>query len=384
MALSVFLCQSSALCWAQEPVEGSGLPSVALEKPDSHGGFNLYAIPPHGRVIIGGTGVGTMTSPSGSETFGGEIVVWAPATGKLIRTYGTHATTPSFLGFPNDEGSFVSFSREDAVLKVWRTESPGLLRSVSLGAPGGMDDAPALSADGVSFVRMAARSLPHENNDDKDAHIPEVSFRLEAWDIAKGTQRWAIETDSANGELDVKFATTADSKSLAVAVKELEWTNANGQFRGNHSADEWIGMLSLADGKPLWRLEKSAAKEMWRGSIKEILLTPDGKEMLLVMRDAIERRSAVDGARLAPPINLKSKDSIARVWVVAQGKRIMIQRFMNKAVDIVAFPSGETLQSIEFAWPDTLRNVVPNADFTRIVGTLGFNPSVLDCSPPKD
>jgi len=368
------LCTIMLQAAATPPAEfaGAGLPFTELESPADHGGLSLYRFSPDGSLLAAGTGVGRMLGAGDQVTFGGEVILWDLSTGRLRPVLGTHATSPTALEFSADGSRLLSYSREDHHAMLWSVTDGRLLAELRLEGPGARAHPPALSPDGRILLHLEERPL---RPGDDDSMV--VSFRLEAWDIEAGKRLWSRGSEEQGRQLDLRFAITPDGRGVACASRTMLWQEEDGRLTGRRLAAAHE-LLALDTGEPLWSIPVTSGDRTRPHPRQQVLVTPDGSEVLMVGRRWMHRFATDDGTPVGQPIDLEGDESISRLRLSADGTRFLLIRFFGREFEFRAFPEGTELSRIVFTFQDKLHGPEPAPDLDRLAGYRGFAPSVLE------
>jgi len=103
-----------------------------LQMPETHGGMWAYAISPDAKTVAGSTGIAEATSGGKTSVFGGEVLLWDPATGKIRKSLGKHAKTPIWLAFSRDGKTLASLSKDDGDFRLWDLATGKLAQTIKL------------------------------------------------------------------------------------------------------------------------------------------------------------------------------------------------------------------------------------------------------------
>ncbi len=354
-------------------LDGTSLPTRVLESPQEHGGLSLYVFSPDGALLAGASGVGTMTFEEETSTFGGEVLLWDPVTGKSIRTFGAHASTPTTLQFSADGTRLLSYSREDHAARLWSVSDGRLLADLSLGGPGSRKQPPMMSPDGRILIHLAERPLAAGSQ-------AEVAYLLEAWHLEEDRCLWTRTVEDPTESLDVRFAISPDGRTVALSRLGMKWQADGDVFRGERleCAHE---LLAIESGEPIWSIPIEKRERDRRHPEKQVLFTPDGSGILMVDSDTMDHYAATNGQRVGEPIDLEDDDSVDAVHFSADGRYFMVTRFFDRQLDVHAFPGGAEVFRASFAFPDNIRAPGPSPDLHRVAGRVGFSdPLVIDLS----
>ena len=371
--LPILVLQAPAESPPESPPEFKGieLPFTEFESPDNHGGLSLYRFSPDGTLLAAGTGVGRMLGEGDQSTFGGEIILWDLSTGRLRPALGAHATSPTALAFSADGTRLLSYSREDHHAMLWSVADGRLIAELTLDGPGARSHPPALSPDGRILLHLEERPL----KPDEEGSMA-VPFRLEAWDLEAGRRLWTRGEEVPGAQLDLRFAITPDGRGVACASRSILWQEEDGRFIGRHQSRSH-DLLSLESGEPIWSIAVADRDRARPHPDQALLVTPDGREILMVGRKSMHRYATADGASLGEPIDLEAEESVSRIHFSGDGTRFMVTRFFGREFDVRSFPEGTELFRIVFAFNEKLHGPEPSPDLERLAGYRGFSPAVL-------
>lgn len=363
---------------AESPPEFKGieLPFTEFESPDNHGGLSLYRFSPDGTLLAAGTGVGRMLGEGDQSTFGGEIILWDLPTGRLRPALGAHATSPTALVFSADGTRLLSYSREDHHAMLWSVADGRLIAELKLEGPGARSHPPALSPDGRILLHLEERPL----KPDEEGSMA-VPFRLEAWDLEAGRRLWTRGDEVPGAQLDLRFAITPDGTGVACASRSILWKEEGGRFVGRDQS-RVHELLSIESGVPVWTIAVGDRDRARPHPAQELLVTPDGSEILMVGRELVHRFATADGAAIGEPIDLEGEESISSLHISKDGTRFMVTRFFDREFDVRSFPEGAELFRIVFAFHEKLHGPEPSPTLERLAGYRGFSPAVLEL--PQD
>jgi WD40 repeat protein len=352
-------------------LDGAGLPSVELEIPDEHGGLDLFQFSPDGSILAGATRVGTVTWDDVQSSFGGEVILWDPLTGKILKTLGSHRTSPTTLQFSSDGRRLLSYSGQDHNARLWSVPDGRLIADVSLGGPGSRKQPPVLSPDGSTVLHLAERTLELGKG-------IEVSYLVEAWHLEEGRRLWTRSVEEPTAQLDVWFDISPDGKSVALSSVKILWAAVGEEARGAYleGAHE---LLSLESGTPIWSVPLDLRSSKRRHPGKQLLFTPDGSGVLMVDRETMHHYAVADGSPVGEPIDLEADESVEGIHFSADGDHFMVTRFFDRQLEIRSFPDGAELFRVSFDFPDKLSSGIPAPDLHRVVGQISFSgPQVID------
>ena len=329
-------------------VRGPELPCTKLDSPDNHGGLSLYRFSPDGALLAAGTGIARVLGGGQEETFGGEVILWDLSTGRLRPAFGKHAASPTALEFSADGARLLSYSREDHHAMLWSVADGRLLAEAKLGGVGARSHPPALSPDGRILLHLAERSLRPDEEDSMS-----VPFLLEAWDLEAGKRLWARGVEEQGGQFDARFAIPPDGNGVVCASRTTLWREEDGRLLGRQqgAAHE---LLSLATGEPVWSIPIPNGDRSRPHPDQLVLVTPDGRELLMVGRRRMHRYAIDDGAPIGEPIDLEGKESVSSLRLSDDGTRFIVTRFFDREFEIRSFPEGVELCRIVFPFHDKL------------------------------
>lgn len=373
LTLALLCMAPPTLVTAQEQrIDGKTLRALPLETPKNHGGFGVFAFSPDGQKVAGATGIATITGGGETESFGGEVLIWDARRGKIINTLGRHAKAPTTLAFSEDGKTLFSYSNDDQKAMVWKTKGGKPKAVITFGGPGVGKRPPALSPDAKTLVHLV-----HAERQVGESSLM-IAQALEVWDVKTKRLRWSQRADAPQTSRDASFATSPDSRTLCVYVKNTKWAEQKGQARGARGG-AFFALLSLDSGETIWRKD-FGPRDRSMPEPKGLRFLPDGSELISFHRDALQRWSPETGEAIGEAMNVKSEDSVSGLFFSADGKRALIHRFFGKQLDLYELVSGKHLASVSFAWPNTLDGSRPTADLSRVAGQVGFDPVVLDLS----
>ncbi|MDG2030254.1 MAG: WD40 repeat domain-containing protein [Phycisphaerales bacterium] len=353
-------------------LDGAGLPSVELEIPDEHGGLDLFQFSPDGSILAGATRVGTVTWDDVQSSFGGEVILWDPLTGKILKTLGSHRTSPTTLQFSSDGRRLLSYSGQDHDARLWSIPDGALLAEVSLGGPGAGEQPPVLSPDGRILLHLAERTI--DLSEDID-----VAYLIEAWNLEAGKRLWTRTVDAPHEEIHARFAISPDGTTVALSQERILWKREGDRLQGRHLGGTHE-LLQLASGKPVWSVALPEKQRSQRPHPeKQVLFTTDGSGILMVGRKRVHHYDASDGKPVGDPIDLEDEKSIGAIHLSADGHHFMVTRFFDRQLEIRSFPDGAELFRVSFDFPDKLSSGIPAPDLHRVVGQISFSgPQVID------
>ena len=349
---AVALC--SALPGWSQTLDGGELDRERMAMPAEHGGCASYAFHPKGKTIVCGVGV--------FDGVGGEVLIWDAKNGKIKKELGKHAATPTWVSYAPDGKSILSFSSDDAELRIWGTSGKKPKATWKLGGGMHAERPPQLSPDGKFLVH--AVQLPRLKRNPRSAAVGD----LEVWGLKKKSLRWKREASFANA-----FAIAPDGERIALWFDAVRWGEGDGPG-GRHERSGFV-MLDAESGDVLWE------RETERIDLLHLLFTAGGDELVGLSYDLFARYSAADGSPIGEGVPMKTEDSRSypvRVFPTAEPGGLIVERSMGDAIELYDLESLTRLRRIEFEAAGGLTATRFSADRTQLVGILGFHPHRID------
>lgn len=375
-ALITLIASAAPVLAQAKTVQAAALPRQDLAEPANHGGVYNYAFTPDGKQLAGASWVGGSSSNGSARvTFGGEVFLWDQRKGKLARTLGAHDESPIWLKFSDDGKTLASYSDKDHTLKLWKPKGRKPRAVIELGGRCTLNHRPAMSANAGVFLHISHRTLPIGEDGVEAGHS------LTCWDLEDEELSWSITAEGESEGLDAVFAASPDGAKVAVFVRKVNWSLENGQKRGRFG-DIYQAILDAKTGEELFRIDiVERAERMVRPFPSKYMgFTPDGEEVLCAGGTWLRRFSSATGELIGEEINLKSEESVHRVFLSEEGDRILVERFFGRQLDYYAFPSGEHQVSVLFESGTSFKGSAPTGDLTRIAGLMDFDSVILDLS----
>lgn len=343
----------------QDVSTGDELPRIDLEKPRNHGGFFSFALAPGGKVAAGGTGVTTIRSEGEARSGGGEVVLWDTASGELLKTLGSHDHTPTWLAWTPDGNRVVSLSRNDLEVRVWAVRSGDLKGTFRIEDPPAWNRPPALALDGTVLVVVGDRSIEIAG---REVRVPGA---LTAHALPDGKAVWSVPMSHTNA-----FAVSPDGASVALLVRELAWSEEEGELVGR-SLKRYIALLDAKTGEETWRADIP-------GGFERVAFTPRGDSLYGVGRRRLQRFSIEDGSPLSDLIQIDRSGGMRTLAFESDGEGLLVVELLNGSMDLLDVGSGALERRVVFEMPAKLSKPAFSPGLDRAVGLVGFDPVVLD------
>ena len=100
-----------------------------LEGAKGQGRLCAFAFSPDGKILAGGTGA---VKHGDRAMAGGQVLLWDPQTGRLIKTLGDHGAVVTSLAFSGDGKTLASTSVINSLVKLWDMRTGKLVRTLTL------------------------------------------------------------------------------------------------------------------------------------------------------------------------------------------------------------------------------------------------------------
>jgi WD40 repeat protein len=343
--------------------------SILLEIPKVHSGFRAFAFSPDGKSVAGGTGAGKMTSGGGKEEiFGGDVLIWDAASGRIQRTLKGHDASVSWVAYSSDGRTLASASAENGTLKLWDAQSGAVRHTLKL--PGkigtnrnGTELLCALSRDGRSIAAVAKQSSgPVVQNDVRSADT------LMVWDAGSGKLRWQLE-----GAQFYALTFSPDSSTLAGVRINHKTEGASAQKANVTSTDQLFVGWETTTGKERWSVPTGGKIAL------SLQFTPEGRLAAFDDRRLYFVEPA-GGASGIKEVKISGTGSIRDGRLSADGKRFAASRFMGDGIEWGDTATGKVTAFQPFT-PDRFQNVEFSSDLEMAIGVLKFTPQILKLTP---
>jgi len=326
-----------------------------FQMPETHGGMRAYAISPDAKTVAGSTGIAEASSGGKTSVFGGEVLLWDPATGKIRKSLGKHAKTPIWLAFSRDGKTLASLSKDDGDFRVWDLATGKLAQTIKLGVEL-KADAAAIAFDGRTLSTVDVKSIPTGKEGENYLFPGTLTVR----DAKTGKTLWKLDDSGV-----IVLGLSPDGKSLVAFVQKQVLEAGQPKI-----LDRSIRVWDAQTGKELRTLDRGDL-----GYAGQIGYLPDGKTIYAFHHGELYRWDAQDGTA-QPALSLGSNDA-ATLAFSPDGRILGIVTFMGETLEIQDLPANKKLAEVSLKFPDGFDHAIFSNDLRLLACTRKHDPALL-------
>jgi len=308
-ACASFLLVSLPTALAQGSAPG---PQVVLERPETFSGMTSITFGPKQKLVAGGAAVFTL----GGHKTGGDVLLWDLSKHKLLHTFKGHDTPVDAVAVNGKR--LVSFSAQDADIRVWDTRTGKQLRRIdaSVGGKRWESTRPALAHDGSLLLRVTKTVIQLAGRNDP------IAGTLEAWDIDKGKLRWSREKTYAS-----TLAISPNGKRVAYYAQELKWKVVDGEIHWSRP-DRVVRVLEASDGSEVAVIHPDMEP------VSGIAFLPKNRGLVLANASSLARYSMSSGKRIGKLVKHEAKMPVRAMQCSSDGKHVALYRQFANEVEL--------------------------------------------------
>lgn len=327
-----------------------------FQMPETHGGMRAYAISPDAKTVAGGTGIAEATSGGKKSVFGGEILLWDPASGKIRKSLGKHAKTPTWMAFSRDGKMLASLSKDDGEFRLWDLGTSKLTQTLKLGADL-KAEAAAIAFDGRTLATVDEKSIPSGREGESYLFPGALTVR----DTKTGKALWKLDDSGV-----VVMSLSPDGKVLVAFVQKQVLEAGKPKI-----LDRSIRLWDAPTGKELRTLDRGDL-----GYAGQIGYLPDGKTIYAFHHGELYRWDAQEGT--AQPALTLGRNNAATLAFSPDGRTLGIVYFMGETLEIHDLQAGKKLAEVTLKFPDGFDHPVFSSDLRLLACTRKHDPALLN------
>ena len=327
-----------------------------FQMPETHGGMWAYAISPDAKTVAGATGIAESTSGGKKSVFGGEILLWDPASGKIRKSLGKHAKTPTWMMFSRDGKTLASLSKDDGEFRLWDLASGKLAQTIKLGSDLKSESA-TIAFDGRTLATVEEKSIPAGKEGESYLFPGALTVR----DPKTGKTLWKLDDSGV-----VVLGLSPDGKSLIAFVQKQVMDSGKPKI-----LDRAIRLWDAQTGKDLKTLDRGEL-----GYAGQIGYLPDGKAIYAFHHGELYRWDAQEGTPL-PVLSLGSNNA-ATLAFSPDGRTLGVVYFMGETLEVRDLQANKKLAEVSLAFPDGFGHPVFSNDLRLLACTRKHDPALLN------
>ena len=332
-----------------------------FQMPETHGGMRAYAISPDAKSIAGATGIAEVTSGGKKSVYGGEILLWDPASGKIRKSLGKHAKTPIWMSFSRDGKTLASLSKDDGEFRVWDLAAGKLAQTIKLGADL-KAEAAAIAFDGRTLATVEEKSIPTGKEGESYLFPGALTVR----DPKTGKTLWKLDDSGV-----VVMSLSPDGKSLIAFIQKQVLEAGKAKI-----FDRSIRLWDAQTGKELRTLDRGDL-----GYAGQIGYLPDGKTIYAFHHGELHRWDAQEGTS-QPQLTL-GRNNAATLAFSPDGRTLGIVYFMGETLEIHDLQANKKLAEVTLKFPDGFDHPVFSSDLRLLACTRKHDPALLNVPGAK-
>lgn len=350
---------------------GLGAEFRPLESSTNQAIFFSYAFSDDGRWIAGGTSSRRPGGATNVPVVAGQIVLWDAKTLRQTAILGDHGATVNWMQFSRGGKVLATASGGTATIKVWDPEKRTLLHTLKLEEPVlasssmGSQMLCALSPDGTRLAAVGAVIKPIGISKTSEAAT------LTVWDLGNGKPLWSV-TNSGIGAM----AFTPDSSVLVGYSRNIVWELVR-EIWSSRIEKETLMAWDVADGK------RRFANPIPKMNPSHLVVPASGDKVLALGGDKNIWYSLKDGL-VASNQTMVLRQSLHVAALSPKSDKLFAIDFSAERFHMVYLTNGASIVVSELkGYTNRLMFASPSHDLSRIAGTRGVLPTVMELAPAE-
>lgn len=342
-----------------------------LESSTNQAIFFSYAFSDDGRWIAGGTSSRRPGGATNVPVVAGEIVLWDAKTLRQTASLGDHGATVNWMQFSRGGKVLATASGGNATVKVWDPEKRSLLHTFKMEEPVlasssmGSQMLCALSPDGTRLATVGATIKPIGISKTSEAAT------LTVWDTTSGKALWSV-TNSGVGAM----AFTPDSSLLVAYSRNIVWELVR-EVWSSRIEKETLQAWEAADGK------RRFSNPIPKMNPSHLVVHADGDKVLALGGDRNIWYDLKDGSLLRNQ-TVVLRQSLHVAALSPKSDKLFAIDFSAERFHMIHLTNGASIVVSELkGYTNRLMFASPSHDLSRVVGTRGILPTVMELTPAE-